>query len=126
MCSNYSITVVLTLGRFACPGKTCPRGHEPSLSSEVLLCLQSEVPEPGARHLGAAKQQKQLVCVAYSVILNINALSNVTQIMFLPPKYQTLLAVRSFLCADNCNNKESSSGLKAALLSRKKYFKNRE
>ena len=39
--------------------------------------------------------------------------------VLLPPRCQMLLAVRSFLCADSCNNTESQAGLKAASLSGK-------
>ena len=59
----------LTLSWFPRLGKLSPDVDKFPLNGEVLLCLQSEVAQPGAGDLRELEQQKQLVRVTYTVIL---------------------------------------------------------
>ena len=66
---TYILHMTLTLSWFPCFGKLSPDVDKFPLNGEVLLCLQSEVAQPGAGDLRELEQQKQLVRVTYTVIL---------------------------------------------------------
>ena len=66
---TYILHMTLTLSWFPYFGKLSPDVDKFPLNGEVLLCLQSEVAQPGAGDLRELEQQKQLVRVTYTVIL---------------------------------------------------------